>query len=211
MSLNFIDRVAKVTELLLYERISMAANDIYFLTADTKLYNSKTFNNYYNVDINIENNVIFDILKESEFAYLYYQSLQISTNIEEFMTKQKGTYLLQEVVHLENLINEKNGLCIYGAIGFEFFNSTVASLTELFEKDSTKVCKAIGNGMALNPINELISYIMSEMTSIYTDFARFDISTRNIMKFLRRETFVNANEIIKDPLKKIHNSLISGH
>ena len=50
----------------------MAANDIYFLTADTKLYNSKTFSNYYNVDINIENNVIFDILKESEFAYLYY-------------------------------------------------------------------------------------------------------------------------------------------
>lgn len=89
MSLNFINRVTKVTELLLYERISMAANDIYFLTADTKLYNSKTFNNYYNVDINIENNVIFDILKESEFAYLYYQSLQISKNIEEFMTKQK--------------------------------------------------------------------------------------------------------------------------
>ena len=29
------------------------------------------------------------------------------------------------------------------------------------------------------------------------------------MKFLRRETLVNANEIIKDPLKKIHNSLIS--
>ena len=211
MSLNFINRVTKVTELLLYERISMAANDIYFLTADTKLYNSKTFNNYYNVDINIENNVIFDILKESEFAYLYYQSLQISKNIEEFMTKQKGTYLLQEVVHLENLINEKNGLCIYGSIGFEFFNSTVASLTELFEKDSTKVCKAIGNGMALNPINELISYIMSEMTSIYTDFVRFDISTRDIMKFLRRETLINANEIIKDPLKKIHNSLISGH
>lgn len=89
MSLNFINRVTKVTELLLYERISMAANDIYFLTADTKLYNSKTFSNYYNVDINIENNVIFDILKESEFAYLYYQSLQISKNIEEFMTKQK--------------------------------------------------------------------------------------------------------------------------
>lgn len=63
--------------------------------------------------------------------------------------------------------------------------------------------------MALNPINELISYIMSEMTSIYTDFARFDISSRDILKFLRRETLVNANEIIKDPLKKIHNSLIS--
>ena len=74
-----------------------------------------------------------------------------------------------------------------------------------------KVCKAIRNGMALNPINELISYIMSEMTSIYTDFAHFDISTRDIMKFLRRETLVNANEIIKDLLKKIHNSLISGH
>ena len=38
---------------------------------------------------------------------------------------------------------------------------------------------------------------------------RFDISSRDILKFLRRETLVNANEIIKDPLKKIHNSLIS--
>lgn len=64
--------------------------------------------------------------------------------------------------------------------------------------------------MALNPINELISYIMSEMTSIYTDFARSDIATRDIMKFLRRETLINANEIIKDPLKKIHNTFISG-
>ena len=100
-------------------RISMASNDIYFLTANRDQYNVKSYNNYYNVEINIENNIIFDILKESEFAYLYYESLQISKNIEEFMIKEKGTYLLKEVVNMENLINEKNGLCIYGSVGFE--------------------------------------------------------------------------------------------
>lgn len=71
ISINFLDRIPKICELLLYGRISMLLNDIYFITVNSSLYDTKSYSNYYNVTFNIENNIVFELLKESEYAFLY--------------------------------------------------------------------------------------------------------------------------------------------
>ena len=98
ISINFLDRIPKICELLLYGRISMLLNDIYFITVNSSLYDTKSYSNYYNVTFNKENNIVFELLKESEYAFLYYQSMQITDNIKLFITKETNSYLFQQII-----------------------------------------------------------------------------------------------------------------
>ena len=61
--------------------------------------------------------------------------------------------------------------------------------------------------MALNPLNDLITFSLKEMTSLYTDFARVDNTTRQVFYYLSNKNLNYVNSIVKDPLKKIHSSI----
>ena len=76
----------------------MLLNDIYFITVNSSLYDTKSYSNYYNVTFNKENNIVFELLKESEYAFLYYQSMQITDNIKLFITKETNSYLFQQII-----------------------------------------------------------------------------------------------------------------
>ena len=61
--------------------------------------------------------------------------------------------------------------------------------------------------MDLNPLNNVITFLLKEMTSLYTDFARVDSTTRQVFYYLSNKNLNYVNSIVKEPLKKIHSSI----
>ena len=213
ISINFIDRLQKLCEIEIYAKISVLLKDPYYLTTEQSKYNSLSYSNYYNISFDIHNNYVFNTLGDSEFSFLYYQSLQIGENIAQYIHNKHNAHLLESTLALHKLLDEDYGVCIYGAVGFtvhNITNSNLLSLTEHFKEINRIVsnCKRIGGGMTLNPLNNLIDLILSEIVKLYCDFVKTPLAERDSESYLTSYIVAVSNTIVTDPLKKLQNTII---
>ena len=213
ISINLIDRLQKLCELEIYAKISILLNDPFYLTTEQSQYNQLSYSNYYNISFDISNNYVFNILGNSEFSFLYYQSLQITENINKYINSKQSEHLLEVTLHLQKLLEQDEGVCIYGAVGFTIHNKTNAdSLTledEFIEISNTvSNCKKIGNGITINPLNSLIELLLNEMVNMYCDFVQMEPKERNPESFLNMEIVQISNLVITEPLNKLQNTFV---
>ena len=213
ISINLIDRLQKLCELEIYAKISILLNDPFYLTTEQSQYNQLSYSNYYNISFDISNNYIFNTLGNSEFSFLYYQSLQITENINKYINSKQSEHLLEFTLHLQKLLEKDYGVCIYGAVGFAIHNQTNANSFTLEEEfieisDTVSTCKKIGNGITINPLNSLIELILNEMVNMYCDFVQMEPKERSPESFLNMEIIKISNLVVTEPLNKLQNTFV---
>ena len=72
-------------EIVLYSIISVLMNDVEYIKKDKSEYDDYVISNYFNVNINLQDNSIFQSLDNSNYIYLYYQIDIIRSNINLFV------------------------------------------------------------------------------------------------------------------------------
>jgi PAS domain S-box-containing protein len=115
VAMNFLDRVPRYGELILYYKVSILTNNVNFFSRPHTEYESiSKFVNVFNTSTNFKDNTLYTTLPESGFSYLMYLLKLERNNIKNFMdVKYEG--ILPSVRKFENLINSKEA-CLHIAI-----------------------------------------------------------------------------------------------
>lgn len=207
ISANFLERMPKFCELILYYKISIIYKDVFFIKTDNKIENSHL--NYYNVTVDISKEGIFKSLKDSQFSNIYYQFLIIEANLKTFMNELKDENILENIRVLEKNLNTKD-FCFYLAKSYTELANTyeINNFKAGFElmNQYALECRQIGNGINGNPLTAILDNILMILKNNYFDFLKSD--DKNITKFVGSTDVIRANLEIEYIFKKIHDSIM---
>jgi hypothetical protein len=106
LATSFLSRGPKISELFLYSIISVIMNDIEYISKDQSIYDLYILSNYYNIELNINSNSIFNSFGKSNYAYLYYQLYIIRQNINYFVNDSNMKQFLVNTVQKEFLFEQ---------------------------------------------------------------------------------------------------------
>lgn len=204
---NFLERMPKFCELILYYKISVIYQDVYFIRSKDAIENSHL--NYYNISVDVTKEGIFNSLKESQYTNIYNQFRVIQANLKMFLNDLKDEKILKNIRVLESQLNTKD-FCFhlskaYTELKDEFRQGNLFSAFELMNKNAQE-CKFIGNGINGNPLNSILESILTIINNNYFDFN--NSNDRNITKFIGNDDIVRANIEIEYVFKKIHDSIM---
>lgn len=207
ISSNFLERMPKFCELILYYKISIIYKDIFYIKSENKIEN--THLNYYNITIDTSKEGMFNSLKDSQFSNIYYQYLIIDANLKHFMNDLKDQKVLENIRTLENNLNTKD-FCFYLAKSYTDLDKTYTTNNykagfELMNHYAEE-CKLIGNGINGNPLSGIMNNILVIIKNNYYDFLRSD--DKNIKNFIGNSDIMRANLEIEYIFKKIHDSIM---
>ena len=76
-------------------------------------YDVHSYSNIYKVQIETESNTIFQTINNSEYSYLYYQSIQLSENLAICKNRNPYPKLFHEILRMDKAVREKNGVCLW--------------------------------------------------------------------------------------------------
>lgn len=204
---NFLERMPKIRELILYYKISVIYRDVYFIKNKSEVENFHL--NYYNISIDVTKEGIFNSLKDSQYTNIYYQFRVIQANLAMFMNDVNDNKIMTNIRVLEKNLNTKD-FCFYLAKAYtkladEDSEGNLYSSFELLNRNA-KECELIGNGINSNPLSSILESILRIINNNYFDF--FNSYDKNITKFIGNEGIVRANLEIEYIFKEIHDSIM---
>jgi hypothetical protein len=204
---NFLERMPKLCELILYYKISVVYNDVYFIRNEKAV--ESLHYNYYNISIDVTKEGIFNSLKDSRYSNIYYQFRVIQANLKMFMNDIKDQKILPNIRILENQLNTKD-YCFYLAKAFtelvdELPKGNLLAGFVNMNKNLMR-CKQIGNGINENPLSSILESILSVINNNYFDF--INSKDKNISYFIGNKDIVRANLEIEYGFKRIHDSVM---
>lgn len=211
MVLNFLDRIPKLCELLLYMRISVLENNIYHITTPQSEYELLSYSNYYKIKVNLDGNSLFQLLGDSQYSFIYYQALVINKNIELFASDSKNKNILSTTLYWENKLNTENDFCVYSTLGSEKSKPEQTTLVNVFTSvNSISIkCMGYGGGMTNTTLSSFIKFSFQQLGNIYSDFKRSDPNTRDLDSLLMHRLFKDIDQITEDTLKRVHNIILN--
>lgn len=107
LSANFLERLSKFSEFLLYYKISIIYNNPFYFKNTQQSQEEWDFN-FYNISLNVTKKGKFSQLKESEFSHIYYQIRVIEANLQVYANEGNKRSILQQIDKLEEKLNTKD-------------------------------------------------------------------------------------------------------
>jgi PAS domain S-box-containing protein len=211
---NFMDRIPRFAELILYYKISILINNVNYLTKPQKEYSFLTKSvNIFDVPINLKDHSLYQILGDSSFCYLLFKLKLERSTIQIFMDdKYEG--ILPTVRKYENLINNKNP-CVEIALynqGY-IFNRDYPDYVD-FRKEYKAMssgvteCKTINSGMNLNGISLVMDNHITWLETLFLEFATNTVG-KTPQDFFTDKNFLRAQLNAEYTLKRAQNGFLS--
>ncbi len=190
MSINFLERIPKVADMLYYLEISILINNISFIS--NNLYSLKeNYLNYYNIKISPDENSQIKSFENSFYYLLYIQGLIVELNIKQFLGNDRG--ILDKLRLLEFSLNSKNSICesiSLNSLNFLHieFNDGFFSVPEIRKNICLNYCHSLNE----NGLNIEMDYIYQELTNIYYDFVKNN-SNKNGIELIKNTDISRIN------------------
>ena len=200
LSMNILERVPRITELVLHSTISVLLNYsdsieisksqsdyIKYFTIDSLYYSEEMMQKYF------QNNSFSQILKDN---------LKLKYNLENYLYNNEYS-LFQNVQNWETLFNTMGDFCINLPKGEILssksnFTTNYSNLYELISLINihSVLCKTQTPGMKDSGIKIEFNFILQEITTKYIEFITYDKSTNE--KLIRAQlNFINTTEFEK--------------
>lgn len=213
---NIFERGPKINEITLYSLISVLMNDICYITKDPSNYGDFILSNLFDIDINLNDNSIFQSFDNSNYIYLYYQIYIIRTNINSFLNSNKKGYL-KTTTENEFLFDDEDNFCIIAAYKYllGYYNTRITDFRVFayFLSDRVQNCRTVGNGLNMSGHNSAVDLFLQQLTNLYSKFKKGPSSTRqltffkepdliwiedNVLNVFRHVQFADAYSVIDD-------------
>ena len=213
---NIFERGPKINEITLYSLISVLMNDICYITKDPSNYGDFILSNLFDIDINLNDNSIFQSFDNSNYIYLYYQIYIIRTNINSFLNSNKKGYL-KTTTENEFLFEDEDNFCISAAYKYllGYYNTRITDFRvfAFFLSDRVQNCRTVGNGLNMSGHNSAVDLFLQQLTDLYSKFKKGPNATRqltffkepdliwiedNVLNVFRHVQFANAYSVIDD-------------
>lgn len=171
ISVNFLQRLPLVSKILLYSLISIIQNDHLYIKRSKDTYDDLIYDNYYEEQINLDDDERFEIIGESEFAAIYYQ-LQISRkNLNTFVHSDSN--FLEKSKKAQKLYEDGKEFCIY-SMTYGAKMEEYKDVLELIKSTNANIqqCITFGNGLNAKGLNAAIDLMLVQLTNKYIDFIK---------------------------------------
>lgn len=159
-------------------------NDIKFITKDPSLYQNSILSNFYNIQIDLQSDTLFQTLEDSYYSFIYFQLTKNRNNINKFVSDEKYNQYLQTATNKEYVFNQGDNFCIYSNIlyVFGYYESQFSSVNDYFNKvsKSVKKCRTIGNGINLSGYTIALDLMIQQLNHLYYTFIVGDKDARQI-------------------------------
>jgi hypothetical protein len=227
ISMNFLERIPKAIELVLFSEIGTILNNFTFINnQNMQLIESEKYINYYNLNINENSNSLINQINNSEYVNLYILGQLIELNIKKFVGNSKS--VLNSLKILEYSLNEKNNLCKNSAVNsISTLSSTFLNQELDYNINSTLrelICILFCSSTNENGLEIEINYIYQEITNHFIDLIKL-FTIEKQYNYLFNSEVIRANNdfvyafhlvfesysniILKE--NKISNQIISRH
>ena len=199
LSLNFLDRLPRAIELLLYTHLSIIAGNPYLIKGNGLEYYKTQIDeylNYYNYVLDYERASQIESLSDSYYSNLFLENILIKKNIDEFISHPLN--ILSNIKDWQNKFNYYQYFCLYSALGQEIYLETShINIKSFFQQINVYVNQCYN---ANNIINEYgleteFNYLYQELTNLYKDFCFEEKSDEIKIKMLNNE---DKTRIVKD-------------
>jgi hypothetical protein len=213
VSINFMDRIPRLMDLILYYKISILLKDVNFITKPQSEYLSRSqFYNLFDIQANLEDDTIFSSLKNSEFNFILYM-LQLERSTLKTFAEGNFPNVLPKTKLLENSFNT-NEACVTLGMSTYYYTYNIDYPVSLDFRtwfttisDASLECKKINKGMNLNGFFLAIDSHIASIVNLYIDF--FRSSTKSPTYFLQDFNFLRAQMNVESSLKKYQNSILA--
>lgn len=209
-AIDYLSRIPKFGELELYAIISVIFNDMNYITTEYSEYNQVVLANYYQIDLDIESDSLFQSLGNSHFAFIYYQLFITRRNIQLLTYDSEKSNILRRTKDLEILFNTKDNFCIYMPLYFIIYQSvdfTASQIDEIFSSVSklVKECRLTSNGINLTGSKSSADLVIKQLCDMYVEHFKLNSEERHPFLFFVQENYLYIDENLQLPLKKLHN------
>ena len=199
LCLNFLDRLPRAIELMLYTHLSIIAGNPYLIKGNGLEYYKTQIDeylNYYNYELDYERASQIESLSDSYYSNLFLENILIKTNIDEFVSHPLN--ILNNIKEWQNKFNYYQYFCLYSGLGQEIYLELSHKNIKSFFTDVNYYVNKCYN--ANNIINEYgleteFNYFYQELTNLYKDFCEEDKSDNRKIKLLNN---VDKTRIVKD-------------
>ena len=196
---NFLNRVPKIYELILYAITSVFMDSINYITKPQGIYNDYILSNQYGITLNLESNSFFSLFHESNYAYLYYQLHIIRQNLLRFINDREMDKYLHETTLSEFKFNEGELFCIYAPLEYVVnYYTNLDDHNELINhlNKETKKCRTVGRGINLSGYASANDLILELLTTLYHTFNTGDKENRQEIFLKSKDLFLIIDDAI---------------
>ena len=205
---NILSRGPKMKEIVLYSIISVLMNDVEYIKKDKSEYDDYVISNYFNVNVNLQDNSIFQSFDNSNYIYLYYQIYIIRSNINLFVQSKMSKKYLTKTAENEKKYGEGENFCIYVSLYYlmNYYKSIIKDFNSLlvFLTDRVSYCRKIGNGINLDGHNSAMNLILQQLSNRYLVFKKTNDTTIRQMEFFTDVDLLIIQEELLNPFRFLH-------
>jgi hypothetical protein len=219
IAMNFMDRIPRFMDLILYYQISILLNDANFITKSQSSYSEYSdFYNVLNTQINLKDDTLYSSLSQSEFSFILYMLQVERTNIKTFLD-DRYSHILPNTRALEKLFNSKEACVTVGMKSLNYSpdrddittNYNFYNWFSLMSSYTTE-CKSTNTGMNLNGFDLALDNHIANLVNLYLDYNKSvskNMKTSSTKNFLTDVNFLRAKTNAENSLKRYHNAIIS--
>ena len=194
ISMNFLERIPKAIELILFSEIGAILNNFTFINnQNNQLIETEEYINYYNLKINEKLNSLITQINNSEYANLYILGKTIELNIKKYIGYPKS--VLNKLKILEFSLNEKNKLCKNSAKNSISTSATFLNQELDYNINSTlkeSICIFYCSSTNENGLEIEMNYIYQEITNHFIDLIKLP-SIEKQYNYLFNKEVIRAN------------------
>lgn len=212
ISLNFIELLPKIIEMLLYERVSIITKNKDMITIPYEQYKNKTIYQYYSFNDLNEIQSQMEKFGTSAFTYLYYQANQIKKNIRQFINEESNCLSKTQFWHKQ--FNTPNMFCIYSSLGYQYssleYNNYVSIFKDLNEFSTD--CRKHGDGFNNNTLDTIIEATVYKIEALYSDYVADELAIydeESTKRYLTDKELYLIENNIKGQLKYVYSTYVN--
>ncbi len=199
ISMNFLERIPKAIELVLFSEIGAILNNFTFINnQNLELIETEKYINYYNLNINENSNSLINKINNSEYVNLYIIGQIIELNIKKFIGTSKS--VLNSLKILEFSLNEKNNLCKNAAeSSISSLSSTYLDQELSYNINSTlkeTICIMYCSSTNENGLEIEMNYIYQEITNNFIDLIKLFTNEKQYNYLFNSEVIRANNDFI---------------
>ena len=200
LSMNILERVPKITELVFYSTISVLSNSTRLTEVSER---QPQYLEYFKIDsLYYSEEMLKTFFPGNAFGQLLKSNLKLKYNLENYLYNNKYS-LFQNVQYWEAMLNTMGEFCINLSMGnlassTSTFTSNYSSLYEFMQLLNTnaQICKSETPGMKDSGIKIEFNFILQEITTRYIEFVIYDKTSYEKLNQARKN-FVDTAEFEK--------------
>ena len=201
LSMNILERIPKLMEMLAYACITVMSNNQNVLKASSDD-NQAKYLTYFKVNsLYYSDDIMNKYFKNTFFGELLRDSYRINYNFNNYLFQEKNNIFIN-TRYWENLLNTGGYFCIYAIIGENLNNNEGQNIYDLFNEVEHKALNCIEENAGINDSGAKleINYILQELTNKFIEFITYNNS--NISLSQARANFFDSKDI-----KRIFNDM----